>query len=281
MTPSIPGNIQILLDCLHSREDLQLEEMQPLQNWIDETPGGELVIAQAFAKNEKLAAALEAIDIRVPKTLERQVSAYVRQNIESVDEVEPKPQQSRSWLWTLGPRSRYVAGVFSAVAAIVLIGSCILYLNGLYGDLDENFIAEASVNWIDELDKEGGWSAPFRMQPPLPEEMARHPWTGVAEFTSQYGDTFAYEFRSGTGTRGVLFVFESEKHYKFEHIGKQPDVSWGGNANSGSNYIGIGKSGDQVNVLVVQGSSSEFGQFIRTDLRSQIAAVLKFVWFLC
>lgn len=283
MTPTIPDDIQVLLDCLQSRDDLQLEEMQPLQNWIEQTPGGELVVAQAFARNDQLESALQAISIRVPKTLERQVSSYVQQNVEAAEtESERISTKDRSENWMLSPRARYISGVLSGVAAILLIGSCIFYLSGLYGELDENLLAEASVDWIEELDKQNLWQAPGFRQPILPDEMERHRLTAVLDFESEYGDTSAYEFRSFEGRRGVLFVFESSKPFKFNHIGKLPDVRLASDVNSEFDYVGVGKEGEQVKILVVRATSeSEFGRFIRSDFRSGIAAFLKIVWLLC
>ena len=277
MNLQIPDNIQVLLDCLQSREDLQLEEMRPLQEWIDQTPGGELAVAQAFAKNAQLEAALEEIEIRVPKTLERQVSTYVNQNVES-EEVKPAPrvEKARPSARMFSSRSRFVAGVFSAVAAIVLVGASIVYFNGLYQDLDANVLAEASINWTDQLDDRQLWEAPGGRQYLLPQEMvARNP-NAVAEFYSEYGDTSAYQFMSQHGDRAILFVFKSEKEFDFRHIGLEPDVELE------RGVVGVGKDGDQVRVLLVRGQTvSGFRRFIRGDFRRGFAFLLRVVWILC
>ncbi len=278
----IPDEIRILLDCLQTRSDLELDEMRPLREWAEEAPRGELAISQAFAKNLQLESALQDIEISVPKTLEREVSSYVQQNVEATEEDEtsaalldrPKPTRLTS-------RTRFIAGTVAGIAAVVLIGASLIFVSGLYRELNAEQVAEKSIEWLDTIDKNGLWHLPTSAQinqsaNSCPEELLWSTPFRVAEWDTKFGSTTAYEIFSKTRARGVLFVFNSSKSFKHEHIGMKPDLDRPGV------QVGIGKNGSQVSVLVVKSNiRSDYDRFLTQDYRTVLALLLRTVWHLC
>ena len=279
----IPDDIQVLLDCLTSRTDLELEEMLPLQNWIDNTEGGEHFLSKALDQNQQLETALSEIEISVPKTLKRKVSSYVRQNTEGVESDQPrsanssqKDTESSGPLWK---GAKYLAGLTVGLAALVLVGASIVYIKGFYVQLDSNQVALDSIDWIEQIDKGKLWKpvAPGNYQPIeyFDENVAV---MSISEINTKYGATEAYDlWHTKREVRGVLFVFHTNNKYDYKFIGKASDYS------DRNRQIGIAKDGNTGYVLTVHTQiTSDYQAFIAHDYRGpELAFLLRAVWLLC
>lgn len=283
-SPHTPPEIQILLDCLQTRADLELDEMLPLNDWASETPGGELAISQALAKNEILELAIQDIEINVPKTLKRKISSFVEQNIEAVEQPdEPVTVEIAKAQDARRSRRRFTAGIITGLATLLLIGASLNYTRSFYGEMDRDHLASRSLDWLDELDSDQDqWITLANVGnlqiSNFPEEVAHYPPSRVAEVKTEYGLATAYELYSQRNTRGILLVLPSSKEFAVKHIGITSDFVDQGS----SRHVGIGKNGKQFNILIVECQTpSDFGQFVTKDLRSAVASLLKIVWFLC
>lgn len=283
----IPDDIQILLDCVQERDDLALEEMSPLKSWIEQTPGGELALSRALAQNSQLKSAIAEMDIRVPKTLRRKVISYVRRNYEEPTSGDRPRTRSKVDMgpqtrWSINQHLTFLAGLSAGIAAVFLVGLSIQYISGLFGYLDQDQVALDSIQWIDSIDQDHGWK-PYRNSAShvLPYEIKGTP-IRMAEFdTKQYGVGVAYDLSfpdpvDDPNARGVLFVFETTKHYEHKTFGNMPDYQ------SASHQVGIAKNGNHAYVLNVEGPTSLYMQLIPKDYRAPpIVYLLRFAWFPC
>lgn len=277
----IPDDIQVLLDCVGSRDDLTLEEMGPLRQWIDRTPGGELALSKSLAQNSRLESALASIEVTVPKTLERKVTSYVRQNM--VEEREAKrPRALASQAIERGPVGKglhYFAGIAVALTAVVLVGYSINRMINRSSSFVVEELALASVDWVETLDENRAWESARAGSYQLPAYLDSSVQVrSVAEFDSEFGLTSAYDLvHTMANVRGVLFVFKSQQAFKHKFIGKDTDFS------NSTHHVGIAKDGPVGYVLAVKSSTpSDFRCFINVDHRAPPLALLyRTAWLLC
>ena len=264
----VPDDITVLLECLQSNEDLQLEEMQPLRNWAKDAPDGEREISKALARNSHLGKQLENAEIVVPRMLQRNVHAYVLQNARAAaDELvaeqakmvarkkSKRPEKNK----TLS-RLQFSIGALIGLAALVLVGFFVVESSEWFSDLDATQVAQEAEGWFDGLEDDQKWSeGSFLKAEDFPFEISASPdWS--TKIKTKYGQVTVLELfykPQAPNQRAMLFVFNSTRPMSETALSASPQYV------SENRCAGAAKNGDMVYALVVDGDQADYAALIR------------------
>lgn len=282
----VPDDIEVLLECLQSSEDLQLEEMEPLRKWADAAPDGELEISKALARNSLLGQKLEDAEIVVPKMLQRNVHAYVLKNAraaadELVAEQAKKGTQNKSQPPKRNPfstRLQFSVGVVCGLAIVVLAGFFVS--QRFYSDLNANQLAQEAEGWFDSLEKDDDreWNSDWPLEVAdfeVPFEIsARKLWS--TKVKTKYGKATVLELAykpQAPNQRAMLFLFNSTRSMSETTLSASPQYV------TEKRCVGVAKRGETVYALVVDGDRADYAALIQGGNALGQMAALNQIYF--
>ncbi len=257
----IPDDIQLLLDCLRSRDDLELEEMQPLREWAAQNPEGQLEISRAIASHDLLFEAINDIPIPVPPTAASNLKSFVRRNRDlATPPPSTRPTMAASQkTWFQSSRAQYYFGIASGIAALVLVGTTLLYSLGWFSSLNSQQVAERSVKWFDQAYAEFDNWTPDPAAYRWPVEVKRSAFRSKVMSTEYANETEVFDLLiDNHSPRALLFIFPTSQRYCVTRLDDRPEQLDGF-------CVGVAKERGLAHVLTVEGSTTEFQRFLNID----------------
>ena len=265
----IPEDNALLLECLRSIEDLQLEEMEPLRNWAEDSLDGELELSEALARSVQLGEELEDVEITVPKNLQRSVHDYVLRNARAED--EELAEQAKMMARNKPPRPKrfydhpvlhFSVGFASGLAVLFLAGFFLIQIIGWYSNLEASQLAQDATDWFESVQDGREWNSEWHLDVvdyEWPFEIAAHPlWS--SEIQTRYGKATAVELAykpQAPDRRAVLFLFNSTDSLGAATLSASPHFT------TNRLCVGIGQRGETVYALVVDGDQADYAALIQ------------------
>ena len=265
----IPEDNDLLLECLQSIEDLQLEEMEPLRNWVNDSSDGELELSKALARSAQLGEELEDVEIAVPKNLQRSVHDYVMRNARAEDEelvaekakMVARNKTERPKRFYDHPVLHFSVGFASGLAALFLAGFFLLQTIGWYSNLESNQLAQDATGWFESVQDDRQWNSDWHLDVvdyEWPFEIAAQPlWS--SKIKTRYGKATAVELvykPQAPDRRAVLFLFNSTDSLDAATLSASPQYT------TDRLCVGVGQRGETVYALVVDGDQADFAALI-------------------
>ena len=286
---NLPDNIEILLECLQSRNDLELEEMQPLRQWVSNTPDGELTVSKALARNSVLGSVLEDAEIAVPKKLRGNLHSYILRNGQSESDKlvaehardlssKPKVPQPKNAAG-LNPILHFSIGIAAGVAILIFAGFSVMRSMERYSDLDPSSLAKTAEGWLDKAKDQRDWTKDLEDYE-LPLEIVPFP-NSLTEIKTEFGKTRVFELdykREAPNQCAMLFVFQSERSMENSSFSTAPLY------NSGQRCVGVAKQGETFYALVVEGDQADYAALIQpvnAGLQTVSIMLLRVMRMLC
>ena len=265
----IPEDNDLLLECLQSIEDLQLEEMESLRNWVNDSLDGELEVSKALARSTQLGEKLEDVEIAVPKNLQRSVHAYVLRNARADDEelaeqakmlAKNKPQRPKRFYDH--PVLHFSVGFASGLAALFLAGFFLMQAIGWHSNLEPNQLAQDATDWFETVQDGRKWNPEWHLDVvdyEWPFEIAAPPlWS--SKINTRYGKATAVELAykpQAPDRRAVLFLFNSDDSLEATTLSASPHFT------TNRLCVGVGQRGETVYALVVDGDQADYAALIQ------------------
>ena len=266
--PAIPTDIQILLDCLRSRDELDLPEMEPLRVWIAETSGAQFMLSKALAANSELESALVDLQINVPKSSLRKVAGYVecnRNNLSEASDIdaEESTHNYHARPWYKNKYVQFASGFGSALAALLLVFVSVTWFLSDDGKLDPEVVSLSSIKWF------GDTATPKTTWHPGWQENAGFDWPGELKMPPSAWTTISTEFdrtsvfdlkTQKSKARAMLFVFRTDLAFDRKYMNSSPlpcsneEFCFGVSQNSGHTFV-----------LTVNGATSDYQHFVDGD----------------
>lgn len=289
--PDIPEDIQILLDCIEERSDLDLEEMKPLKAWLEQSVDGASILSLAISQNAQLRIAIEQMEVRVPKALHRQVSSYVEMN-SGPDEDELNVRENRDRLKAEHNRAnrwfnhywvRTIAGGLTAAAIMAVVAYSVVFALDYLYQLDANALCQKGEAWIEDTLNHGEWenvSAEHIENFPLPSEL-RVTATSTAMFHSrEFGKGRIYEVHTSAGPAGgrggyvgYLVVLKTRKRLEHSRLTQGSHLR--------INNYDLGAAKNENGCAYVLAASGNYNSFVMPDPLGKIVTLLRLSWSLC
>ena len=265
----IPEDNDLLLECLQSIEDLQLEEMEPLRNWVNDSSDGELELSKALARSAQLGEELEDVEIAVPKNLQRSVHDYVLRNARAED--EELAEQAKMMARNKPPRPKrfydhpvlhFSVGFASGLAVLFLAGFFLMQTINWYSNLESNQLAHDATDWFESVQDGRQWNSEWHLDVgdyDWPFEIVAQPlWSSKIE--TRYGEATAVELvykPQAPDLRAILFLFNSTDSLDAATLSASPHYT------TGRLCVGVGQRDETVYALVVDGDQADYAALIQ------------------